>query len=222
MKVLAFDTATAACSAAVWQDGATLAVRRRDMARGQSEALLPMIRDVLAEAGVAVTDLDLLAVTVGPGSFTGIRIGIAAARGLALATGLRCVGITTLEAMAAAVGDDERSTADIVVAAIDSKRGDVFVQAFDRALHPLEAPSAANPDRAAARLPPGRLILAGDGAGPLVAALATLGRQANLSRSSGSADPAVVAALAAGRVATDVPSPSPLYLRPADTTPPRR
>ena len=100
MRLLALDTATSACSAALWQDGTVLARHLQPMARGQSEALLPMVAAVMAEAGLAFADLDLLAVTVGPGTFTGIRIGLAAARGLALATGLPLAGIATTEAVA--------------------------------------------------------------------------------------------------------------------------
>jgi tRNA threonylcarbamoyladenosine biosynthesis protein TsaB len=102
--VLAFDTSAGACSAAVLGgDGTVLARRCEALERGHAERLLPMLRDVLAEAGVEIADLALLAVTIGPGTFTGIRIGLAAARGLALASGLPLVGVTSLEAVAASV-----------------------------------------------------------------------------------------------------------------------
>jgi len=100
VRILAFDTALGACSAAVWADGLVLARAFEPRSRGHAEALLPMIEAVLAEAGLRLDALDRLAVTVGPGSFAGTRVGLAAARGLALATGLPLVGVTTLEAVA--------------------------------------------------------------------------------------------------------------------------
>jgi tRNA threonylcarbamoyladenosine biosynthesis protein TsaB len=126
--VLALDTALAACSVAVVDGATVLASRRVVMGRGQAEALMPMVRDVMAEAGLAFAALDRLAVTVGPGTFTGLRTGIAAARGLALATGKPLVGVTTLEALAAcawAAGE-----AGPVAAVIDAHRGEVYLQCF--------------------------------------------------------------------------------------------
>ena len=84
MKILALDTATSACSVAVRIDGETIAGALEPMTRGQSEVLMPMLMGVLDQAGMSVSDADLIAVTRGPGAFTGIRIGLAAARGLAV------------------------------------------------------------------------------------------------------------------------------------------
>lgn len=139
MQILAFDTAAAACSAALWRDGTVRARRLEPMARGQAEALLPMVRAVLDEAGAAFADLDLLAVTVGPGAFTGLRIGLAAARGLALATGLPCLGVTTLEAVAQAVPAAAR-TGDAILAVLDTRRDDVYAQTFGNDLNPWTRP----------------------------------------------------------------------------------
>ena len=117
MKILALDSSSGACSAAVRLDGNTIARRFEIMERGQSERLMPMVKDLLDETGVAISDLDLIAVTVGPGAFTGLRIGLAAARGLALALGKPCFGVTTTQAVAAGAAGD----APLLVA-IDSKR----------------------------------------------------------------------------------------------------
>jgi tRNA threonylcarbamoyladenosine biosynthesis protein TsaB len=100
MRVLGLDSALTACSAALWQDGEILARRMEVMPRGQSEALMPMAVAVMGEADLAFEELDRLGVTVGPGSFTGLRIGLAAARGMAVALRLPLVGVTTLEAVA--------------------------------------------------------------------------------------------------------------------------
>ncbi|MHA1569433.1 MAG: tRNA (adenosine(37)-N6)-threonylcarbamoyltransferase complex dimerization subunit type 1 TsaB, partial [Alphaproteobacteria bacterium] len=85
VKLLALDTATGACSVAIWHEGGVLRRRVAEMAHGHAEALMPMVREVMHAAGASFTDLDAFAVTVGPGAFTGLRIGLAAARGMALA-----------------------------------------------------------------------------------------------------------------------------------------
>jgi tRNA threonylcarbamoyladenosine biosynthesis protein TsaB len=102
MNLLAFDSAQAACSAAVRRDSTLAARRFARMERGHAEALMPMIVAVLADAGIGFPALDAVAVTVGPGSYTGIRVGLAAAKGIALARGIPLIGVTTLEAVARA------------------------------------------------------------------------------------------------------------------------
>jgi tRNA threonylcarbamoyladenosine biosynthesis protein TsaB len=129
MRVLAIDTALEACSAAVLDSAAgVLARESKPMTRGHAEALMPMLRRVTERAGVTVQALDRIAVTVGPGSFTGLRVGIAAARGLALAAGKPAVGITTLAAFAAPLFAADDSLP--VVVAIDARHGQAYVQVF--------------------------------------------------------------------------------------------
>lgn len=215
MIVLALDSSTSACSAAVWRDGRVLARRLTAMARGQSEALMPMVEAVLAEAGIALKSIDLLAVTVGPGAFTGLRIGLAAARGLALASGLPLAGVATPAAVAAAVPAAERR-GRTVLAAIDSRRDELWVQPFDEAGAALAAPAALLPEQAAA-LVSGPVVLVGDAAARLLPHLPG----ATLASTPGWPDAAVVAAEAARAWAdgTALP-PEPLYLRPPDVTVP--
>ena len=213
MTVLAWDTSASGCSAAVWRDGRILASRRMAMARGQSEVLMPMIRDVMAEAGVAFHELALLGVTVGPGTFTGIRIGLAAARAVALAAKLPLVGVTTTEAVAAGVAEDERA-GRTVLACIDAKRAELFVQPFAEDGTALAEPTALDP-AAAAALVSGPVVLAGDGA-----ALVQAHRpDALLARSPAAPDAGVVAVLARRHFddGTALP-PLPLYLRAPDVT----
>ena len=125
MRILALDSALARCSAALVADGQVLAQRTQDAARGHAALLPVMVRDVLDEAGIAATDLDLIAVTVGPGSFTGIRAGLALAHGLALGAGIPVVSVTVGEALAAALPPiPER----VLWCATDSRRGRVFLE----------------------------------------------------------------------------------------------
>lgn len=219
VKILALDSALSACSVAVLAEGGVRAVRRQAMARGQAEALLPMVRAALREAGLGFGDLDRLAVTVGPGSFTGLRIGLAAARGLALATGLPLAGITTLEALAAAT-DPAARLGRTTVALIDSRRGDVFMQAFDAAAAPLSDPASADPAALDAVLPAGPLLLAGDAAPAVLERLRDAGRDAVLAADSDAPDPVAVARLAAARPLSGGPVTA-LYLRAPDVTLPQ-
>ncbi|MES1197606.1 MAG: tRNA (adenosine(37)-N6)-threonylcarbamoyltransferase complex dimerization subunit type 1 TsaB [Pseudomonadota bacterium] len=105
MIILAVDTALDACSVALAKDAEVLASVSERMARGQAERLAPMVRDVMASAAVRADQIDRIAVTVGPGSFTGVRVGLAFARSFALAIGRPCIGVSTLEALALGEGE---------------------------------------------------------------------------------------------------------------------
>jgi tRNA threonylcarbamoyladenosine biosynthesis protein TsaB len=219
MKILALDSATSACSVAIWVDGEIVAAERADLPRGQAEALAPMVARVRDAAGLAFASLDRFAVTVGPGHFTGLRAGLATARGLALATRRPLIGIGTLEALAAAVPERVRGDA-VVVAALDSKREEAYVRAFDAALRPLDEPGAQRPaDYARALLTAhsqAKFVVAGDAAGPLVEALSAGGAVARATAPL-HPDAAVVAQLAAVAPEPDA-LPGPLYLHAAETT----
>ncbi|MBX9634639.1 MAG: tRNA (adenosine(37)-N6)-threonylcarbamoyltransferase complex dimerization subunit type 1 TsaB [Magnetospirillum sp.] len=216
MKVLALDSATSACSAALWQDGVVVAQRFAEMARGQSEVLVPMVAEVMAEAGLGFADLDLLAVTVGPGAFTGIRIGLATARALALAAAKPLAGIATPEAVAAAIPHAERAGRSVLVV-LDSRREEVWVQAFTADLVAVAEPAALLP-LDAARVLAGPVVVAGDAAHLVVPLMA----DAVMASSAGAPHAAQVAALAARRWAEgSALAPEPLYLRPADVTMPK-
>jgi tRNA threonylcarbamoyladenosine biosynthesis protein TsaB len=125
MICLALDTALDACSAALLRDGVVLAEETRDIGRGHAEVLMAVVETVLDGARLGILDCDRFAVTVGPGSFTGIRVGLAAARGFAVAAGRPVVGVSTLEALAADAG-----AAGPVLAVIDARRDEVYAGLF--------------------------------------------------------------------------------------------
>lgn len=124
MLILAIDTALNACSVAVLRSGEVLVSRVEPMAKGQAERLAPMVHEVLMEAGVSAAQIDRIAVTRGPGAFTGLRIGLAFARGLAVALDRPCLGISTLEVLA------HGAAAQRTLAAIDVA-GSLFVGAWE-------------------------------------------------------------------------------------------
>jgi tRNA threonylcarbamoyladenosine biosynthesis protein TsaB len=105
VHLLAIDTALGACAAAITADGSLLARRSEAMTRGHAERLAPLVAELAEEAGVAFKDLDRIVVTTGPGSFTGVRVGLAFARSLALALARPCIGVTTIEALALEAGE---------------------------------------------------------------------------------------------------------------------
>ncbi|MGH1368281.1 MAG: tRNA (adenosine(37)-N6)-threonylcarbamoyltransferase complex dimerization subunit type 1 TsaB [Maritimibacter sp.] len=122
--ILAFDTSAAHCAAALLSGDDILACRFEEMARGQAERLFPLLEDVLAQGDVAWSALDGIGVGVGPGNFTGIRIGVSAARGLALGLDIPAVGISTLEAFA-------YGAVRPCLSVLEARRGMVFAQSFD-------------------------------------------------------------------------------------------
>src|SRR5271163_505984 len=143
MALLAIETSGSGCSAAVWWADALVAERRVGLDRGHAAALLPLVRDAMADAaaaGLAWCDLAAVGVTVGPGSFTGIRVGLAAARGFGLALGIPVLGVTSFEAIAWGVPAAARAGGALAVV-IDSGRVSRFLQAFDAALRPLGPPA---------------------------------------------------------------------------------
>ncbi len=220
MNILAFDTSMSGCAAAVLADGRVLArgevsAAQEQGGRGQSEALMPLLARVMEQAALDWRQLDLVAVTVGPGSFTGLRIGLAAARGFALALGVRIAGVSTPEALAAGVPAGERGGRPIIVA-IDSKRADLFVQRFDAGLRPAGPIAAMAPDKAAAETREAPLLV-GDAAARLLPLLPG----AILSAAPARPDPVALAHLALRLIGEGrALPPEPLYLRPADVTPP--
>ncbi len=130
MKILAIDTATEACSVALWQDGAVIH-RYEVLGRGHAEHVLPMVDAVLAEAGVALATVDAIGVGRGPGAFTGVRIGVSVAQGLACGAGLPVVPVSNLAALAARAR--RQGAGPQVVACMDARMYQVYWAPFDLA-----------------------------------------------------------------------------------------
>ncbi|MFW6077038.1 MAG: tRNA (adenosine(37)-N6)-threonylcarbamoyltransferase complex dimerization subunit type 1 TsaB, partial [Hyphomicrobiales bacterium] len=155
MRILAFDTTLGACSAAVYgaAAGRLLGHARELLERGHAEALVGMVRGVLDRSGVALADIDRIAVTVGPGTFTGVRIGLSLARGLKLALGTPVCGLTSLEAIRLNV--DDNADARPVAAVIDARRGEFYCAAWSADGAVIVAPRAVRHEDAADLVPPG-------------------------------------------------------------------
>src|SRR3954463_10892847 len=218
MRVLAIDTALEACSAAVLDTGSGDVVSESmPMVRGHAEALMPLIARVMKQADVAFSALDRVAVTTGPGSFTGLRVGIAAARGIGLAATKPVIGLTTLAAYAAPhIAQDDKTA---IAVAIDARHQHVYLQIFGAGGRTLIAPriaSIADAVRAAGANGPVRIV--GTGATMLAVAWPSREPPPVLVDESRAADIVWVARLAA---APDegTSEPKPLYLRAPDAQP---
>ena len=127
MKILALETSAKSVSAAVVENGAVLAAAYQNMGLTHSVTLMPLIDSMLKNAGLTARDMGLIAVAAGPGSFTGLRIGVSAAKGLAWALELPCCGVSTLEAMA----ENARSFEGTVICAMDARRQQIYNAVFD-------------------------------------------------------------------------------------------
>lgn len=199
--LLAFDTSAAHCAAALVLHGAIIAQVREDMAKGQSERLMPMIQEMLSDARLHWRDLGAVAVGVGPGNFTGIRISVAAARGLALGLGVPAVGVTGLEVLA--YGSKGRNRV-----ALPAPRGAFYLQDFDGETA-LAAPFEATSDDP--NLWP---------EDPTVGLIGDWPDHARAVRPDTDARLRALAHLGTRHVANGAPLPKPFYMRAADAAPP--
>jgi len=210
MRMLAIDTALENCSVGVVRPGSAPVLMTETIGRGHAERLFGMIEAAMAEAGLAFSALDRIAVTIGPGSFTGLRVGIAAARGLALVTGCPVVGVGTL----AVIAERARGIAGPVpvLAVLDARRGEIYAQLFRENGEPATAPAADPPASFAALVTPATM-LAGSGAALVAAATA-----ARIVHAESAPD---IGALVRLGLAAPAPAgpPRPLYLRPPDAKP---
>jgi tRNA threonylcarbamoyl adenosine modification protein YeaZ len=218
MRVLAIDTALGACSAAVLDTdlGAVIASESTVMSRGHAEAVMPMIARVMDQAGIDFSSLDRVAVTTGPGSFTGLRVGIAAARGIALAAGRPAIGLTTLSGFAAPhIAEDDTKS---VVAVIDARHDHVYLQVFGPGGRTL-VPARIAPLREAVRAAmSGTVRIVGNAANLMATSWPSAQSAPELVEQCAAPDIGWVARLGAAATEGHNP-PKPLYLRAPDAQP---
>jgi tRNA threonylcarbamoyl adenosine modification protein YeaZ len=217
MRILAIDTSCGAASVAAFEGATreTLASRVMPMRLGHADALTPLVQSVMAEVDGGFASLDAIAATIGPGSFTGIRIGLALARAFGVALDKPVIGVSTLVAFAAPLLADARSAT--IVSAIDARHGAVYYQTFEASGRPLFAPRVGSPLEAIRSVGAGPARLAGDAA----EILAAEARRAGLPcEAYPAAYPDIVTvariALAADPAASP---PRPLYVKPPDAKP---
>jgi tRNA threonylcarbamoyladenosine biosynthesis protein TsaB len=218
MRVLAIDTALAACSAALLdtENGGVVASESLPMTRGHAEALLPLLERIIEESGVAFSEIDRVAVTTGPGSFTGLRVGIAAARGIALAADMPAVGVSTLSVYAAPHLADDETIA--VVAAVDARHGHVYLQVFAPGGRTLTPPRLATLSEAVRAAAESRCCIVGSAAQSVAAGLTS--RDFTPAKIDARAAPDIAWVARMGAVVPEGQAPpKPQYLRAPDAQP---
>lgn len=218
MRILAIDTALGQCAACVSESGATepIAVETISLDRGHAEALLPLLERVLSRIDGGFASLDRVAVTIGPGSFTGLRIGISAARAVGLAVGVPVVGVTTLSALMAPLIALPRSR--LVVAAIDARGGRVYVQAIAPNGRAIIAPSVLSVREIVRTLGSSGVMLVGSGAPAIAADAWSVGLDVRVHDAPPVPDIGWVARLGLA-ARPEHALPKPLYLAPPDARP---
>lgn len=214
MKLLAIDCAAAFCAACVYDAAAKSELGRQvlDLGKGHAEHLMAVIDAALKAAETRYAGLGAIAVSVGPGSFTGLRVGVSTARGLALALKIPAIGVTTLEALAAEAAASFPGRA--VLAALDAGREEIHAAVYDKALALAYGPAVTTLAQATAMAVDTSAVLAGTAASKIAA---SAGRAFDIGPTGATADIAVYARLAAERGAGE--RPTPLYLRGADAKP---
>ncbi|MDF1736288.1 MAG: tRNA (adenosine(37)-N6)-threonylcarbamoyltransferase complex dimerization subunit type 1 TsaB [Minwuia sp.] len=219
--ILAIDTASRALSIALGDSRGVAFAAHQMRSRGQAENLMPMIERGFLATGFSADDLKGLAVTVGPGTFTGLRIGLAAARAMRVALGIPLLGMTALEVLAA--GAARRFPDRPVLAALDARRDQVYAQMFRRAVPPFaecwSAPLAVSAKDAAMMAVPGT-VLAGNGAA--LVAPHVEGETVVLDTVEPDARDLLLLAVARPLPSWPIPAPGPLYLRAPDAKLPTR
>ena len=223
--ILAIDSAGLACSAMVAVGDTILSAERVETRHSQAEALMPMVDAAMRKAGLPPAALDLVAATVGPGSFTGIRVGLAAARGIALATDAQLVGVSSFEAVAAGLAQGlappDCGDVQFLLIALESRREDLYVQLFAIPWNPVGPPASVMPatlgEAVNAAIGSAPLLIAGDAAQRAALVLSNCADTIIVEDSAPDAVGVLRAGLRRWRSGA-VDAPRPLYLRPPDVT----
>jgi tRNA threonylcarbamoyladenosine biosynthesis protein TsaB len=215
VKLLALDTSTLVASAAVLIDGAVAAAE--DVATGHgaaSEALMPLVARVLDRAGLAPRDLDAVAVGAGPGSFTGLRIGMATAKGIAFAAGIPLWAVSSLAALA--LGAVRRGATGTIIPALDARRGEIYAGFYRDDLTPLAPECVLSPAALVTRITGvfDTATLVGDALDVYRTELAGAGTQVAEPRTPGAVEVGLLALR--GERADVLASGTPVYIRPSE------
>jgi len=216
--LLAIDTSANFCSAALYDcgQGEILSRKSEDIGRGHAERLMGMLAEVLDSAKLEYKDVGRMAAICGPGSFTGIRVGLATARGLALGLNIPIIGINALEAIAFQHNNSENDAETPIVVSLDAKRGEVFAQVFSNSGEHMTSPQAVALDQLSDFMPDHPFRIAGSGNQAIINAIG--GQSCEVISDQTAANIEYVARLAA-QMPDDLKKPSPLYLRSADAKP---
>jgi tRNA threonylcarbamoyladenosine biosynthesis protein TsaB len=223
MRLAAIDTSTALGSVALFVDGVLVAEDSRRVSNAHGESLMPMVSALFDRVGWHAADVARWGVGIGPGSFTGVRIAVATAKGIALATGAELVGVTSLDAIAEGLG----SAGEIVVSTVSAGKGELYVQAR-RGTHLVLAPTHLPFDRVAVAVADSRsasgspsIVVVGEAARAVDWSLLGPGVALQLEAPHDLPHASAVARLAAPRPADDADALEPFYVRPPEITMPK-
>lgn len=214
--LLAIDTSGPFCSAALWslEHNKCVAEVSENLGRGHAERLMPMLEELLEKQDAKWSAISKLAVVIGPGSFTGLRVGIATARGLALALDAPCVGVTVFEAFAQNYFTSGQNRKPVLIA-MDAKRNQYWIQSFDAQGYPQTNPIQVEAEKIAENIDKATSGIIGSGAKLIAEAC-----EGSINVINDSPSPPIVAVAAIGAKAeNDSTSPRPLYLRAPDAKP---
>lgn len=216
--LLALDTSANFCSAALYDCGQerVLSQKSENIGRGHAERLMGLLAEVLETAELEYKDVNRIAAVCGPGSFTGIRVGLATARGLALGLNIPVIGVNALEAIAFQHNNRENNTETPIVVALDAKRGELFAQVFSDSGKHMTRPQAVAIDQISDFTPDQPFRIAGSGSQAIINAIDEQSCKVISDQTAAKIDD--IAKLAA-QMPDSTNKPSPLYLRSADAKP---
>ena len=227
MKVLAFDSVSSSCSVAILEDNKVIYYRVLRMERGHAESLVPMINESVLATCDSFSQIDLIGCTVGPGSFTGVRVGLSTAIGLSVSANKPLIGVTSFEAVAEQIKMTKKHSEQLLIVVLETKRNDFFVQTFSVENKAVDQPRSIQATKFVEYMlsienPFNHILLAGDGVNRALEYIKDKPANLNLTLEEGFGGPLAwdVATLVKAKFELNQspPVPKPLYLRQPDVT----
>ena len=227
MKVLAFDSVSSSCSVAILEDNKVIYYRVLRMERGHAESLVPMINESVLATCDNFSQIDLVGCTVGPGSFTGVRVGLSAAIGLSVSANKPLIGVTSFEVVAERIKMTKKQKEQLLLVVLETKRNDFFVQTFGVESRPLDRPRSIQAAKFVEYMlslenPFNHILLAGDGVNRVLEYIKDRPKNLNLTLEGecGGPQASEIAKLVKVKFESNqsFPVPKPLYLRQPDVT----